>query len=56
MSQIVGILAIAGIVFLEFRALQLGINGKVLAIAVTLIAGIGGFEIGKFTKNRRTHE
>ena len=52
MSFLIELLAIAGIVFLEFQALKMGINGKVLAIAVTLIAGIGGFEIGKFTKKK----
>jgi len=53
MSQLIEILAILGIVFLESRALRMGIDGKVLAIAITLIAGIGGFEIGKFQKKSK---
>jgi len=53
MSYLIEILAISGIVFLEYQALQMGIDGKVLAIAITLISGIGGFEIGKFQKKSK---
>lgn len=53
MRSLVEIFAIVGIVALELKALVVGVDGKVLAIAVSLVAGIGGFELGDFTGRKR---
>ena len=40
------VVAIIAIAFVECEALKAGINGKTLAAAVGLIAGLGGYSIG----------
>jgi len=42
----VKIAAIIGIVIIECVALYMGRNGKVMALAVGLVGGIGGYTVG----------
>ena len=39
-------MAILGILILEIYALSQGIDGKVLAFAIAIIAGLGGYKLG----------
>ena len=39
--------AIIAIVIMEVVALMQGIDGKILATCLMLVAGLGGYEIGK---------
>ena len=38
------IIAIIGIILLEFKALSLGFNGTLLAMTFAIIGGLGGYE------------
>lgn len=49
---ILGILAILCITALEVLALANGINGALLAGSIAVIAGLGGYEIGKKRKSQ----
>lgn len=40
---VMGLVALAGIIGLEFKALAMGINGTQLRLAVVLLAAAGGF-------------
>ncbi len=42
-TVIIPVAAIAGIVIMECTAICHGINGKLLIISMTVVAGIGGF-------------
>lgn len=41
------IVAIIGIVIIEIKALDAGLDGEILLTSVCLIAGIGGYYYGK---------
>ena len=43
-------LAIIGIIAIEIMALLKGIDGKALALALTLIGGLGGWELKKWLR------
>jgi len=47
------ITAILGIVFLEGYALHMGIDGKVLTLAIAGIVGLGGVKLGKYLQLRK---
>lgn len=46
MKHLISIIAILGIVAIEYMALKAGINGKMLALSLCAIAGLGGYEVG----------
>lgn len=47
---IIVIISTTCITSLAFYALSLGIDGAVLSTALTLVAGLGGYSVGRFRK------
>lgn len=45
---LLSVFAICALVFLELMAMKHRINGKILALVVMVIAGIGGYDIAKY--------
>lgn len=50
MNKYSALAAVAGIVAIEIVALCQGINGTILATSLTILGGIGGFELKKLLK------
>lgn len=51
--KLIPILAIVAITALEGFALARGVNGTGLSLALAAIAGLGGFQVHKWTASRR---
>jgi len=52
MLKITPIIAIACIFTLELFSLSKGIDGKILALSVSAISGLGGFAVGRLLKKK----
>jgi hypothetical protein len=46
------LIAISALAILEILALMKGIDGQLFATVISLIAGLGGYELGKRKKKR----
>lgn len=49
-KELVVIVAILALCFIQLEAFALDINGKLFAFIASLIAGLGGFKIGVYKK------
>lgn len=52
MSRYTPIVAIAGLVVLELKALSLGINGVLFSAVIGAISGLGGYSLKQFIGGR----
>lgn len=46
-------IAIITIALLEYKALCLGIDGKLLGLTIAAISGLGGYELKRILTNRK---
>jgi CDP-diglyceride synthetase len=52
----VPLIAIIGIILLEFEALKHGIDGQTLSLAIGSIAGVGGYHVKKALGKKKKGE